>query len=230
MDFEAKRSGSSPHSKKHKKLLDYEKTKESDKIASDEQKQPESSVTTPNEAKREQIRQSIASSIDSLHESIPKTEKQSTSIQSGEESRDQRASNQKQKEAAITPSGPVAANSLSPIGEWSVEDGEAHVEVRLCEDVVCGIVTSTKDPYKKDRYNPDPGLRQRSILGVRVLFDMKPTKKNRWEGKVYNINDGKIYSASITMKGPDDLRIEACSFGGLVCGGQSWTRAEEETQ
>ena len=87
--------------------------------------------------------------------------------------------------------------------------------MRLCPDA--------KKSGEKDRNNPNPALRNRSIIGVPVLIDMKP-KSNRWSGRVYNVKDGKNYSASMSLKGADALRIEGCAFGGLICAGQTWSR------
>jgi hypothetical protein len=53
---------------------------------------------------------------------------------------------------------------------------------------------------------------------------MRPTKPGLWEGDVYNAENGKTYSSRISLTAPDVLRIEGCVLGGLICGGQNWTR------
>jgi uncharacterized protein (DUF2147 family) len=58
-----------------------------------------------------------------------------------------------------------------------------------------------------------------------VLIDMKPAKNDHWEGQAYNPTDGRTYSSNISLKSSDVLRIEGCVFGGLLCGGEDWTRA-----
>ena len=130
------------------------------------------------------------------------------------------------KVAAVSPSNTSAAgekSSASPIGEWLIEGGEGRVRVEECGDNLCGYVSGAKKFGEKDRNNPNPALRNRSIIGVPVLIDMKP-KGNRWSGRVYNVKDGKNYGASMSLKGADALRIEGCAFGGLICGGQTWSR------
>jgi uncharacterized protein (DUF2147 family) len=135
-----------------------------------------------------------------------------------------------QNVAAVTASSSrVEGDANSPIGEWIVESKEEHVQIRQCGDALCGYISSAKNPYATDRYNPDPSRRQRPIIGMRVVIDMTPTKKDRWEGQVYNVKDGKTYSASISLKGRNSLRIEGCAYGWLLCGGQDWIRAEEES-
>jgi uncharacterized protein (DUF2147 family) len=84
-------------------------------------------------------------------------------------------------------------------------------------------VSGAKNPNEKDRKNPDPALRGRSVIGAPVLIDMKPSG-NRWNGRIYNVKDGKTYTANISLKGADTLRVEGCAFGGMICGGQNWAR------
>jgi hypothetical protein len=58
-----------------------------------------------------------------------------------------------------------------------------------------------------------------------ILLDMAPTQPNKWEGKVYNSQNGKTYSANISLSDPNTLRIQGCVFG-FLCGGENWTRFE----
>ncbi len=54
---------------------------------------------------------------------------------------------------------------------------------------------------------------------------MKPGGADKWTGQVYNAEDGKTYSGNITAQGANALKLEGCALGGLICKGQSWTRA-----
>jgi uncharacterized protein (DUF2147 family) len=124
----------------------------------------------------------------------------------------------------------VDIDPKSPIGEWIVEDNQGRVQIRTCGEALCGVVSSAKNPYETDRHNPDASKRNRPVIGTTVLIDMMPGgKKGRWEGRVYNVKDGRTYSANMSLKSPNTLRIEGCAFGGFLCGGQDWTRADEAT-
>jgi uncharacterized protein (DUF2147 family) len=115
-----------------------------------------------------------------------------------------------------------AAASASPAGDWLVADGTAVIRVAPCgQGAYCGkIAWAPKDGV--DDHNPDASKRGRSIIGTTILVDMKPSGNNRWEGEIYNPEDGKTYSGSIAVVSPDMLRVEGCLL--VFCGGENWTR------
>lgn len=122
-------------------------------------------------------------------------------------------------EPASRPSRP------SPVGEWLVEDGEGKIRIEECGDNMCGYVSAAKNANAKDRHNPDPSLRDRPVIGTPILIDMKPNGK-RWSGRIYNVKDGRSYTAHISLKSAETLRVEGCAFGGMICGGQNWSRVD----
>jgi uncharacterized protein (DUF2147 family) len=115
------------------------------------------------------------------------------------------------------------ALAQSPAGEWLVKDGTAHIRIAQCAGAYWGVISWTKGPAGKDENNPDPAKRGRSILGVPILINMKPGA-SQWDGEVYNAQDGSIYTSHIHLVSPDVLSIEGCVLGGLICGGENWTR------
>lgn len=108
----------------------------------------------------------------------------------------------------------------SPVGNWLVQDGSAVVRISKCGGGYCGYVA--KGQPGRDYRNPDPAKRNRSVIGIQVLFNMRGGPQT-WSGSTYNADDGEMYSAKITLMSPDSLQIEGCSGGG-VCGSQTWTR------
>jgi uncharacterized protein (DUF2147 family) len=116
-----------------------------------------------------------------------------------------------------------AALAETPAGDWLVKDGTAHIRVVQCNGAYWGVIDWTKGPPGVDENNPDPEKRTRSILDVPILINMRPAN-NRWEGQVYNAENGEIYAAHIDLAGPGVLRIEGCGFFGMICGGEDWTR------
>ena len=122
----------------------------------------------------------------------------------------------------------VQSASANPTGDWLVSDGVAHIRVVDCGGRMWGIVAWEKEPGT-DQNNPDPAKRTRPTLGMPIILGMQPAQTNRWEGEIYNAENGKTYSGRIILTGPDTLRIEGCILG-FLCGGQDWTRVKAEQQ
>ncbi len=118
----------------------------------------------------------------------------------------------------------AAMAQADPTGEWVVADGFARIRVVGCGDRMWGVVSWEEKP-ETDKNNPDPSKRSRPTLGMPVLLGMKATQRNRWEGEIYNSQDGRTYSASISLSNPDTLRVQGCVLG-FLCGGENWPRAK----
>ena len=118
---------------------------------------------------------------------------------------------------------PGIALAAEPTGEWRVANGAANIRIDDCHGALWGIISWEKEPGI-DSHNPNPDGRSRPTLGLPILRSMRPTKPGLWEGDVYNAENGQTYSSRISLTAPDVLRIEGCVLGGLICGGQNWTR------
>ncbi|MDI1265287.1 MAG: DUF2147 domain-containing protein, partial [bacterium] len=111
-----------------------------------------------------------------------------------------------QKQAA-TPAASAAVPSNSPLGVWLTEEKEGKVRIEQCGANLCGYSVD-----KKSNQN-----------GEQVLINMKPGK-DKWSGRILDPNTGSTYDSTIALKGSDNLRVQGCAFGGVFCGGQTWTR------
>jgi uncharacterized protein (DUF2147 family) len=122
---------------------------------------------------------------------------------------------------------PASARSASPEGLWLVEDKTARIRIEKCGNEMWGTVAWLREA-KKDINNPNPALRGRSMTGTAVLIGMKPTGGERWEGEVYNARDGKTYDSKMAVTPAGMLEIKGCVLGGLICGGENWTRLAQD--
>jgi uncharacterized protein (DUF2147 family) len=96
-----------------------------------------------------------------------------------------------------------------PQGVWLI-DAKAAVQIFGCQGLLCGRIlwmTIPRDPQgqlNRDKKNPDPALRQRRLCGLTILWGLRPTGPDRWEGGwFYNPNDGKTYRASAQLRSAD---------------------------
>ncbi len=129
--------------------------------------------------------------------------------------------------AAVTP-----ASAADPRGNWLTENGKAKVAIVNCGSALCGNIVALKEPNdlatgkpKTDSNNPDAAKRTRPMIGVQIVIDMKPDTADKWKGQVYNAEDGKTYSGSITLVNGATLNLQGCALAGLICKTQTWTRA-----
>jgi uncharacterized protein (DUF2147 family) len=115
--------------------------------------------------------------------------------------------------------------AADPTGDWQVEGGVANMRVAECNGSMWGVVAWEKKPGGRDIKNPDPAKQNRPTLGMVSLFDMKKKPGvDVWEGEVYDSQTtGRRWSATLTSKGNDELRLEGCALG-FMCSGQTWTR------
>jgi uncharacterized protein (DUF2147 family) len=116
-------------------------------------------------------------------------------------------------------------------GYWMTESGKAKIAIVSCGGALCGNIVALTEPNdlstgqpKTDGNNPDPAKRTRPMIGVQILINMKPGSAYRWEGQVYNGEDGKTYAGSITLVDTKTLTLEGCALGGLICKHQTWIR------
>ena len=119
-----------------------------------------------------------------------------------------------------------------PSGTWQTENGRSRIKIADCGGALCGTIIWLKEPNdpdtgkpKLDKNNTDASKRTRPLIGVPIVLSMKPNGANKWSGQVYNAEDGKTYSGNIIEQGASSLKLEGCALGGLVCKGQTWTRA-----
>jgi uncharacterized protein (DUF2147 family) len=83
------------------------------------------------------------------------------------------------------------------------------------------IDPATGKPQVDDK-NPNPALRKRPMIGLPLFSGMQPVTAGKWSGQIYNADDGSTYASSVSVTGPDTLKVEGCV--GALCGGENWTR------
>ena len=131
--------------------------------------------------------------------------------------------------AALAVASPALA--ADPHGVWLTEPGTSRIRIADCSGALCGTIVWLKDPNdaetqkpKLDKFNADASKRSRPLMGVTIVIGMKPSGTDKWSGQVYNAEDGKTYSGSVTMQGANALKLEGCALGGLLCKAQTWSR------
>jgi uncharacterized protein (DUF2147 family) len=126
----------------------------------------------------------------------------------------------------ILASGTAAHAAPDVRGNWLTQDKTAVIAIEQCGTKLCGSVARVlvKRPGvpTTDINNPDPALRGRPFIGLRIISGMRPTPR-RWEGgRIYDPNNGKSYNSYLALNADDSLKVAGCiSF---ICRSQRWTR------
>ncbi|MFE1599971.1 DUF2147 domain-containing protein [Methylobacterium sp. ID0610] len=126
--------------------------------------------------------------------------------------------------ALLALTAPAFAQPLTdPSGTWLTPGRDAQIRIARCGEGYCGTIAKILTGETKDVNNPDPSLRARSLIGVALSRDMRPTTEG-WEGSLYNFRDGKTYTGKLAMKSANTLELSGCVLGGLFCKKQMWSR------
>jgi uncharacterized protein (DUF2147 family) len=95
-----------------------------------------------------------------------------------------------------------------PLGDWQTESNTGTVRIERCGQAMCGFILNLTPNAKGDT----------------ILINMKPKSDAMWSGNIYSRSSGNTYYATMTMKGANTLRVEACALGRFFCSGNDWTR------
>ncbi len=75
----------------------------------------------------------------------------------------------------------------------------------------------------RDSLNPDPDKRARALLGHQLILGLKLTPEGRFDGDIYNAEDGKSYAVSLWRDKSDRLKLKGCLMK-FLCQTQTWTQ------
>jgi uncharacterized protein (DUF2147 family) len=127
-----------------------------------------------------------------------------------------------------------AAHAAEPFGTWLTEDGRARVRTDHCGADgahLCGYIVWGSKPLdetgkpKIDKYNPDPKKQARPQLGHQMMLGLKLNGEGRYEGKIYNADDGRSYDVTVWSEQPGTLTVKGCML--VFCASQSWKRVAD---
>jgi len=112
-----------------------------------------------------------------------------------------------------------AAAQDTAIGIWQTEPdgrGFAHIAIAPCGPAFCGTLQRAFDlagnPAESD------------LVGRTIVIDMVPQGGGEYRGKVWRPSNDKTYIGKMTVSG-NNLRLQGCVAGGLLCASQNWVRA-----
>jgi uncharacterized protein (DUF2147 family) len=128
----------------------------------------------------------------------------------------------------ISPGSPaLAAPDIT--GSWKTPAG-AVIHIRSCGKAPCGRIVDFPPPEgytvksTPDLNNKDQSKQQRKILGLKVLWRLKPASGG-WKGRVYDPRRGFSANATVRRTGATSLEVQGCVrvvFN--VCEKETWRK------
>lgn len=119
------------------------------------------------------------------------------------------------------------ANDIT--GTWYNEEKDGKIEIFIENGKYHGkIVWVDLEPGENglDENNPDPELRDRSLIGLKILEGFEYDDGEYEDGDIYDPKSGNTYSC--TMRLEEDDRLYVRGYVGISLIGRTtyWTRAE----
>jgi uncharacterized protein (DUF2147 family) len=109
-------------------------------------------------------------------------------------------------------------------GTWNDTETSAVFSIYSCGSGVCAKIVKPKEPGSKDYNNPDPALKGRPMEGIVLLSNGQKESEGKYKGTLYNPEDGNTYTGYLTLTNTNEVKLEGCVLGGLICKSRVWKR------
>ncbi|MEP6790286.1 MAG: DUF2147 domain-containing protein [Ramlibacter sp.] len=120
----------------------------------------------------------------------------------------------------------TAQTAGTPQGSWITESGNLEVLVAPCGAALCGTVAKVLANKSMSRPGTELPPESRPSPGLIILSGFEPSGEGEWKGQLFNRENGKTYSALITLPAPDQMAVRG--YVGLPAFGQTqlWRRVQ----
>ena len=127
--------------------------------------------------------------------------------------------------ALVLACGSACAQSAEDaFGLWLNPENGSNIEFDKCGgEGLCAKLTKVTDGQLTDDKNPDPAKRVRPIIALVILENAKRAGANKWSGTLYNRENGKTYSGTVTVRTRDTVDLSGC-VAAVLCRSVTWTR------
>ncbi|KAB7727266.1 DUF2147 domain-containing protein [Rudanella paleaurantiibacter] len=115
------------------------------------------------------------------------------------------------------------------VGEWLSDQKDRRIQIYRQGGSYFGRITWGTGTVSNDEKNPNPTLRNRPLLGLVLLQNLRFDGKNTWQdGTIYDPREGKTYACKVSLESNNRLNIRG--FMGLSMFGRTdvWTRVPNQ--
>lgn len=109
--------------------------------------------------------------------------------------------------------GVAFADTASPIGIWSRDDGRATVSFERCGSNLCAVNKWIKAGTPSEK------------AGDILVMTLKPVSGKEFDGSAWDPQRQLTYKIRMTVQG-STMSTQGCVLGGLLCKSVGWTKAQ----
>ncbi|WP_372928329.1 DUF2147 domain-containing protein [Methyloceanibacter sp.] len=137
--------------------------------------------------------------------------------------------------AALLPLSATSAMAADPTGYWRKAEQRSKWPGKMLihgcgsgKRYLCVKIAWVKNPVHegkplRDVLNKNTSLRSREIVGLQIARGLAKVAGNQWKGNIYNPEDGRTYSATLTQVSRSKIILKGC-MGFMFCGERVWVR------
>lgn len=124
----------------------------------------------------------------------------------------------------VTFATPALAGPTDVAGVWLIKDGTGHVEIAPCGQSMCGAIVWGREGSgpSTDVKNPEPSLRSRQLIGLRILENFTRRENGWMNGRIYDPKTGNTYRSELAARADGTLGVKGCV--GPICRTEIWRR------
>jgi uncharacterized protein (DUF2147 family) len=126
---------------------------------------------------------------------------------------------------AISTTAAQAEPPLTPLGRWVTESGNFEVDVSKCGEALCGTVVKVMANRSMSSAGAEmQAADTRPALGMTILSGFRPAGGGEFKGEIYNRENAKNYTATITPAKGDQLLVRGYVLLPIFGKTQVWRR------
>jgi uncharacterized protein (DUF2147 family) len=120
--------------------------------------------------------------------------------------------------ASLLLAAPASARELE--GHWTNDKRSMVVQVERCGAAYCGKVIQATDKAKEKARKGGTA----NLIGTQILTGLTPIGDGRFRGQAFVPRRNLHATATVRQLSDDEMQIQGCVWGGLLCGREKWTR------
>lgn len=120
--------------------------------------------------------------------------------------------------ASLLLAAPATAQELE--GHWTNDKRSMVVQVERCGAAYCGKVIRATDKAKEKARKGGTA----NLIGTQILTGLTPLGDGRFRGQAFVPKRNLHATATVRQLSDDEMQVQGCVWGGLLCGKERWTR------